>query len=287
MFAAVAAETWTILKVLQWTQQRFQERGLRSPRLDAELLLAKVVDKDRVGLYTHYDQPLTKPELALYRELIQRRLAGESVAYLVGRQEFWSLPFQVDARVLVPRPETEGVVEAVLALLEGRTAPRVADIGTGSGAIAVAVAHERPDAQVVAVDRSPDALAVAQANAAANGVTIELLEGDLLAPLAGRGPFDVIASNPPYIPDGEYATLPPEVQREPRSALLGGKDGLDLVRRLVAGAPGLLGDAGALVLEVGMGQAQVVAALAPAAGYRAAEVRRDLAGIERVVVLGK
>jgi release factor glutamine methyltransferase len=163
----VSGENWTILKVLQWTQQRFGERGVPSARLDAEVLLAHVLGVDRVRLYTHFDQPLAQPELAAYRELIKRRLGGEPVAYLVGKREFWSLSFAVDPRVLVPRPETEGVVQAALELLAGRAAPRVADIGTGSGAIAVAIAHERPDAVVIAVDRSADALAVARAGARA------------------------------------------------------------------------------------------------------------------------
>ncbi len=184
--------------------------------------------------------------------------------------------------MLVPRPETETLVEAVLALLAGKRAPSVADIGTGSGAIAVAIAHERPDARVVAVDRSADALAVARMNAAANGVAIELHEGDLLAPL--RGQFDAIASNPPYIADGELATLQPEVQREPKAALLAGPDGLAVIRRLVAEAPPLLAEGGALAMEVGAGQAPSVADLMRAHQFRGVDVKRDLAGIERVVI---
>lgn len=280
----MADELWTILKVLQWTQKRFAERGLRTPRLDAEVLLAHLLRRDRVSLYTHFDQPLAKEELGAFRELIKRRLGGEPVAYLVGKQEFWSLSFAVDPRVLIPRPETEGLVEAVLSLLAGRAAPTVADIGTGSGAIAVAVAHERPDARVLAVDRSAEALAVARENALAHGAAVEFLEGDLLAPLSGRGPFDVIASNPPYIAEGDFPSLPPEVRREPRGALLSGPDGLDAIRRLVADAKSLLAPGGALALEVGAGQAQAVASLLTAGGYLAIEAKKDLAGIERVVI---
>ncbi len=280
----MADETWTTLRVLGWTHQRFGERGLRTPRLDAELLLAHVLKSDRVRLYTHFDQPLAPSELAAYRELIKRRLAGEPVAYLVGKQEFWSLPFTVDPRVLVPRADTETLVQAVLAELSGKPSPTVADIGTGSGAIAVAVAHERPDARIIAVDRSADALAVAQENAAANDVEIEFREGDLLSPLATDGPYQAIASNPPYIPEGEYSTLPAEVRREPKGALLAGADGLEVIRRLIEGAPPLLAPGGALLLEVGMGQAPAVGELMRKRGFSTVETRKDLAGIERVVI---
>ena len=280
----MADELWTILKVLQWTHKRFAERGLGTPRLDAEVLLANLLGRDRVALYTHFDQPLADGELAAYRALIKRRLAGEPVAYLVGKQEFWSLSFAVDPRVLIPRPETEGLVEAVLKLVEGRPAPSVADIGTGSGAIAVALAQERPDARLVAVDSSADALAVARQNALTHGSVIEFFVGDLLGPLAGRGPFDVIVSNPPYVAEGDFSSLPAEVKREPRGALLAGVDGLDAIRRLVAGARAHLADAGVLALEVGAGQAQTVMELLREAGYRAIEVQNDLAGIARVVI---
>ena len=275
-------EPWTVLRVLAWTQQRFKDRALASPRLDAELLLAQVMNKTRVGLYTSYDQPLVAGELAAYRDLIRRRLAGEPVAYLLGAQEFWSLSFAVDARVLVPRPETEGLVEAALALLRGRAAPTLVDVGTGSGAIAIAVAHERPDAEVIAIDRSPDALVVARANAARHTVDVTFLEGDLLAPIAGRR-VDVIASNPPYIAEGDFDTLPPEVRREPRGALLAGPDGLDVIRRLITDAPALLVPDGALLLEIGAGQSDQVQELGRRR-FREVSVRKDLAGIERVIV---
>lgn len=284
MVRRVTEEIWTVLKVLQWTQQRFRERGVPSARLDAELLLCEVLKLDRVGLYVRHDQPLAKAELAAYRDLIKRRLGGEPVAYLLGRQEFWSLPFKVDGRVLIPRPETEGVVEATLELLKARRAPAIADLCTGSGAIAIAVAHERPDARVVAVDLSADALAVAAANMAACEVDVELRQGDLLAPL-GQERFDVITVNPPYIPEGDFAGLPAEVRCEPRLALLGGPDGLGVIRRLFAGTPGALADEGALVMEIGAGQAEAVTALGRAAGFSEVSVRKDLAGIERVVIL--
>ncbi|HZS36481.1 MAG TPA: peptide chain release factor N(5)-glutamine methyltransferase [Polyangia bacterium] len=282
----MAGEIWTILKVLGWTQGRFADRAIATPRLDAELLLAEVLKLDRVGLYTHFDQPLKADELAAYRELIKRRLAGEPVAYLLGRREFRSLDLRVDARVLVPRPETETVVEVALGLLpEARegAAPRVVDVGTGSGAIALAIKAARPDVEVLAIDRSPDAAEVARANAERLSLAVEILVGDLLAPAAARAPFDLVVSNPPYIASGDLPQLPPEVRREPHSALDGGPDGLAVLRRLIADARPLLHPAGALVLEVGAGQAPLVAELLTAAGYAAPSITRDLANIERVV----
>jgi release factor glutamine methyltransferase len=273
---------WTILRVLTWTEQRFHERGLGTPRLDAQVLLAHVLQKDRVFLYTHFDQPLAPPELAAYRALIQRRLAGEPVAYLVGKKEFRSLELSVDARVLVPRPDTETLVDVALTLAgdDGR----VVDIGTGSGAIALALKHERPALEVLAVDRSADAATVARGNAERLGLAVEVVEGDLLAPLAERGPFALVVSNPPYIPSADIAALAVEVRKEPLAALDGGHDGLDVVRRLIRDTPALLVPGGALALEIGAGQAATVAALFAADGrYAAAEITKDLGGIERVV----
>jgi release factor glutamine methyltransferase len=276
-------EVWTILRVLGWTQGRFAERGLPTPRLDAELLLASVLGCDRVALYTHFDQPLQADELTRFRALIRRRLAGEPVAYLLGTKEFRSLELTVDRRVLVPRPETETVVEVALALLEAVAAPRIVDVGTGSGAIALAVKRARPDAAVLAVDASPEAAEVARANAERLGLAVEVVVGDLLEPVCARAPFALVASNPPYIPTGEIAALPPEVRAEPHAALDGGPDGLAVIRRVVVAAEPLLVPGGALVLEVGDGQAPSVSALLTAAGYLAPEVTRDLTGVERVV----
>jgi release factor glutamine methyltransferase len=273
---------WTILSVLQWTEQRFKERQLDSPRLDAQLLLSHVLGRDRVFLYTHFDQPLKQEELAGYRGLIQRRLGGEPVAYLVGKKEFRSLELTVDARVLVPRPDTETLVEVALGLVGD--GGRVVDVGTGSGAIALALKHERPALEVLAVDRSPDAAAVARGNAERLKLEVEVLEGDLLAPVATRGPFALVASNPPYIPSGDVPGLAAEVRKEPHGALDGGADGLVYIRRLIADAPALLVPEGAVALEVGAGQAPAVAALFAADGrYQQASVAKDLAGIERVV----
>jgi release factor glutamine methyltransferase len=278
---------WTVLDVIKWTTGRFTARGLSSPRLDAELLAAHAFGMARVQLYTHFDRPLAAEELAALRELVRRRQAGEPVAYLTGKKEFWSLDLRVDSRVLVPRPDTETLVEVALDLLPKAEPRRVADIGTGSGAVALALKRERPEADVVAVDRSPDALAVARANALRLGLAVRFVEGDLLAPLAGEAPFDLLTANLPYIPTADLTDLAPEVRSEPRLALDGGADGLDLIRRLLAegaGARASLVPGGAVALEIGVGQAGAVAGLLRAAGLVDPVIRCDLAGLDRVVV---
>jgi release factor glutamine methyltransferase len=252
--------------------------GSDTPRLDAELLLGHALGVDRAALVTAPDREVAGPAARAFQELVRRRSAHrEPVAYLLGRRGFRRLELEVDARVLVPRPETELLVEAALGLPAGA---RVVDVGTGSGAVALALKDERPDLEVLATDVSEDALAVARANAARLGLDVAFRRADLLD---GVQAVDAVVSNPPYVADGERATLPPEVARhEPAVALFGGPDGLDVVRRLVreAGAS----PARLLVLEVGQGQARPVGELVRAAGFAEIEVRRDLAGIERVVV---
>jgi release factor glutamine methyltransferase len=232
-----------------------------------------VLGVERTELFLHPEWPVEGPHVRAFQNLVRRRSVGrEPVAYLIGRRGFRHLELDVDARVLVPRPETEFVVEAVLRHAPGGA--RVVDVGTGSGAIALALKDERPDLQVTGSDLSPDALAVARANGARLGLDVAWVEADLIP----GGAFDVVASNPPYVCDGE--PLPPDVAgHEPALALYGGPDGLDVMRRLVAAAAPRL-----LVLEVGAGQAPAVAALAVAAGYAGTELVKDLAGIERVVV---
>lgn len=281
--------SWTILEVLQWTTTRFQERGLGSPRLDAELLAAHAFGLTRVQLYTQFDRPLLAAELAGYRELVKRRQGGEPVAYITGRKEFWSLDLQVDRRVLIPRPDTETAVEEGIERLKERAAEvppgtlRLADVGTGSGAIALALAKTQAGAAVFATDVSPDALAVARGNAERLGLAVNFLEGSLAEPLRALDRFDLIVANLPYVCAGEIPRLSPEVRSEPLLALDGGADGLDLVRRLVAEAPALLVPGGALVLEIGEGQAQATAELCRAAGLADVRIRADLGGIDRVV----
>jgi release factor glutamine methyltransferase len=252
--------------------------GCDSPRLDAEVLLADVLGADRAALLAHPERGLEPDEARRFADAARRRREREPVAYITGRRGFRALELRVDNRVLVPRPETEHLVEAALALPR---AARVVDVGTGSGAVALALKHERPDLDVVGTDSSPAALAVARANAERLGLDVRLLEGDLLAPV--RGPVDGVVSNPPYVADSERATLMPDVARwEPAGALFAGPDGLAVIRRLAPAAA----DAGArfLALEVGAGQAAAVAAVVREAGFADAEAVRDLAGVERVVV---
>ncbi|WP_242337193.1 MULTISPECIES: peptide chain release factor N(5)-glutamine methyltransferase [unclassified Anaeromyxobacter] len=274
--------SWTPLKLLAWTQEFFAKKGVDSPRLTAEVLLAHALSCDRVRLYLDFDKPLGEPELAAYRELVRRRGEGEPTAYLVGKREFYGRAFAVDARVLVPRPETELLVEAALAALP--PGGRLLDLCTGSGAIAVSVALERPDARVLATDASEGALAVARENAARLGAVVEFSHGDLWAAVHGDALFEVIVSNPPYVPTGELAGLSREVRREPCIALDGGADGLALLRRIVAGAPARLVPGGTLVLEMHEGHLAELPSLCLQAGFERAEARRDHAGLPRLVV---
>ena len=252
--------------------------GSDTARLDAELLLADALGVDRLALVTDTRREVTGTAVRAFQDAVRRRAAGrEPVAYILGRRGFRHLDLAVDPRVLVPRPETELLVEVGLELPAGA---RVADVGTGSGAVALALKDERPDLTVLATDVSAGALAVARANAERLGLDVELVQADLLD---GVGQVDAVLSNPPYVAEGERATLAPEILRhEPPGALFAGADGLDVIRRLVPAAA----DAGAalLAIEVGAGQAPAVAELMRAVGYVDAGARRDLAGIERVVV---
>jgi len=269
-------------EVLRLSAGYLSEHGSPTPRLDAELLIGHALGLPRIELYTNFDRPLDEPELAACRALLERLGRREPVAYILGRWGFHGLDLAVDGRVLVPRPETEVLVERCLALLDGLQAPRFADVGTGSGAIALAVKAARPDASVTATDVSADALAVARANAAALGLEVELVEADLLAGVEGR--FAVVASNPPYIGEGEMAALEPEVaEYEPLLATVAGPAGTEVLERLVAAAPGALEPGGSLVVECGAGQAAAVRGLMAAAGAAETSAEPDLAGIDRVV----
>ena len=282
-------ELWTIGRILKWTEQYFKEKGIESPRLDAEVLLSHILGRERIYLYVHFDEPLEPAELARYREAIKQRVQRVPIAYIIGEKEFMGLTFKVTEDTLVPRPDTEILVQAAIERLRARgDAPRFADIGTGTGAICLSVLHFLPKAQADTVDISPAARAIAEENAAALEVAdrVTFHTGDLLAPLAGQC-YDAILSNPPYIPDGDIAALAPEVRlEEPHTALAGGKDGLDFYRRLMADAPALLKDGGFLAVEVGIHQAAPVAALA-APSFSRTEILKDYAGIERVVIAWK
>lgn len=248
--------------------------------LDAEILVASVLGLDRARLAADPERALAAEELFALESLVRRRLDGEPVAYLTGRREFWSLEFEVTPDVLVPRPETELLVERALAAIAGLAHPAVLDLGTGSGAIAVAIAAERPDAAVTATDRSPAALAVARRNAARLApANLRFVEGDWFAPLAGRR-FDAIVSNPPYVAEGDPALA--SLAREPRGALVAGPEGLDALAAIVAGAAQHLAPDGRLALEHGAAQGSAVRTLLAAAGFGAVATFRDLAGHERV-----
>jgi release factor glutamine methyltransferase len=285
-----APEVWTIARLLTWMQSYFAEKGIGSPRLDAELLLSHVLGTDRIYLYTHYDQPLTAAEREALRELVRRRGRFEPVAYLRGSREFFGRSFKVTPAVLIPRPETEHVVEAALNWARERAlaAPTILDVGTGSGALALTLAAEFPEARVTAIDISPEALAVARDNAHALGVAerVTFLEGDLYAPLPADATFDLIVSNPPYVASAIAATLQPDVRDfEPGLALFAGPEGMDVLRRLVAGVDGRLRRPGLFACELGEEQGErVAAALREALPAAAVEVLPDLAGLSRVAV---
>jgi release factor glutamine methyltransferase len=282
---------WTVLGLLNWAAPYLEKYGSSSPRLDAELLLARVLECPRLELYLRFDQPLAAGELAAFKQLLVRRREGVPVAYLLGEKEFWSLPFIVNPAVLVPRPETEHLVETALEFLRSGSdkVARVLDIGTGCGNIILALAHtwieNGKEFSGVGTDRRPEALEVARANARQLGIaTVAFEVSDLFAALAPEnGRFGLIVSNPPYIRTADLDTLPPEVRHEPRSALDGGADGLEFYRRIAACAGEFLNPGGGLFFEVGAEQAAGVKKILASCGYDAISSRYDLAGHERVV----
>ena len=248
-------------------------------RLDAELLLAHALGRQRIELYTDFDRPLNSGELDDYRALVARRARSEPIAYILGEWGFRRLTLTVDRRALIPRPESEVVVGRALARIAGIDAPRALDVGTGTGAIALALADEHPGASVAAIDLSADALALARENAARTGLTVELLEHDLRDGLPG-GPYDLVVSNPPYVEPADLETLMPDVRDyEPHLALVG----TGAVEAVARAALDVLVPGGWLVLEVGDGQAGAAASLLGELGYDDVETTQDLAGRERVV----
>ena len=287
------SSSWTIIKLLTWTASYFRDRGIDSPRLTAEILLARAMGAGRIDLYLRYDQPLSADELVKFKHMIIRRAGREPVAYITGEKEFFGRGFSVSPHVLIPRPETEILVETAMGLLpENPVRPmRVLDAGTGSGAIVVSLALARPGHQYLASDISMEALAVAARNARAHGVKekISFFAGDWLAPIPSGFKAFLIVSNPPYIPSAEIPLLEPEVRaHEPIAALDRASDGLSAIRRMIDCAPECLMDGGHLLLEIGYDQKEAVACLARESG-RFSEISfvRDLAGIERVAVLRK
>ncbi len=292
--SAPPKDPWTIEAVLKWAADDFRARGIEGPRLDAEVLLAFALGSTRVQLIVDGKRPLVPEELARFRDLVKRRRAREPVAYLLGAREFYGRRFKVDRRVLVPRPDTETLVDVALRRTRHiALGMRALDLCTGSGCVAVTLGRERPTAHVVGTDVSGEALAVARENAARLGAYhVSFAEGDLFGALAAFAAwpgfadarYDVITANPPYIAAGEIPTLDADIrEHEPRVALVGGDDGLDLVRRIVFEAPRHLRKGGVLAQEIGQGQAEAVRALYAARGFVHIETTLDYARIERVV----
>ncbi len=285
-------ETWTILKLLKWTTAYFKSHHIEYPRAAAEILLAHALGVGRVDLYIQHDRPLEAHELEIFKGFIQRRVQREPVAYIVGNKEFWSMNLKVTPAVLIPRPETETLVEAAITIVPpgpGTGPLKIMDLGTGSGAIVLAIASERPEQSFFGVDRSEKALAVAQDNARIHEVdkAITFLRGNWFDPVRDRGRyFDLIVSNPPYISSHEFDRLPPEItQYEPREALDGGPDGLEAIRLIIKQASDHMVAGGWLIFEIGHDQwAAVEKLIADCGAYSDWAVIKDYSGYDRVVM---
>jgi release factor glutamine methyltransferase len=291
MQPAPQAPVWTIRALLAWTTDFLKAKGFDEAKREAELLLAHVLGCKRVDLLVRFDEQPTEAQRATFRELITRRVGGWPVAYLVGVRDFYLLTFEVEPSVLIPRPDTETLVLEALNRLKPLTAPAVLDLGTGSGCIAVSIAHQKKDARVTATDISPDALAVAKRNATKHGVgdRTTFLLGDLFAPLSPDRTFDLIASNPPYIAQGEFAALSADVRdHEPRAALDGGPDGLAFYRRIAKDVERFLAPGGSLLLEIGYTQGDAVRGLlADRPGLELHPTLKDAGGHPRVITAKK
>lgn len=282
---ARSGEEWTVKRILDWTTEHLKKHGSESARLDAEILLAHTRGCKRIDLYTRYDEPLSERQRAQMRDLVKRRANAEPVAYLVGYKEFYSLSFKVTRDVLIPRPETETLVLEAIELAKSSPADRLSllDLCTGSGCIAVAAAKGSTKLAVSATDRSEAALAVARENAERIGVTVQFRQGDLFDAVPADAKFDVILSNPPYVSEREYESLPPDIRRhEPAVALLAGPDGLDVLRRIADEAPKRLHAGGQLLVELDPQQAETVAGLLRP-NFTDVRFVKDLAGNVRVV----
>lgn len=279
-------EQWTVRRILEWTTAHLSKHGSVSPRLDAEILLAHSRKCTRIELYTRFDEVLTDEQRGTMRELVQRRAKAEPVAYLVGKREFYGLAFRVKADVLIPRPDTETLVMELLTLAKTAPSPRILDVGTGSGCIAVAIAANLKSASLTAIDISSAALEVAKENAETHKVAdqIAFLEGDGFSPLPSDAAFDFIVSNPPYVTEGELDQLQADVRlHEPKLALVSGKDGLDLVRVLIQETPRHLVPGGSLLMEIAPEQAKTVEGLFEADGrYENVRMLKDLSNQPRV-----
>jgi release factor glutamine methyltransferase len=287
--------TVTLAEAINNAANLLSTAGIANARLDAEVLLSHIIMKDRVWLITHRDDVLDDNHQRDFADVIQRRTRREPLQHIVGNQEFWGIEFKVSPDVLIPRPETEFIIEAALAIVQDRnTLVRIIDLCTGSGCIAVSLAKELTAARIIATDASEKALAVARENTRRHGVSeqIRFLLGDLFAPLEEldlRGQIDIIVSNPPYVQAGELSTLQPEVRDyEPEMALISGPEGTEMAKRIIQRAPEYLKKNGALIMEMGLGQAKALTRMVEATGaYGNRELLKDLAGIERVLVARK
>jgi release factor glutamine methyltransferase len=283
----MADQPWTIRRLLDWTENYLRGKGSDSPRLETQILLAHALCCRRIDLYTRTEEEPGEQQRAAFRGLIQRRAEGAPVAYLVGQREFYSLAFEVTPAVLIPRPETELLVMECLNLIKGKPSPRVLDVGTGSGNIAISIAHQHSTAQVTATDVSAEALAVAARNAERHGLSrrIRFLHGDLFEPIPADERFDVIVSNPPYVSDAELKALAPQVRdHEPRLALAAGPEGLDFYRRLIPEAVHFLEASGSILVEIGAKQEFAVRAIFESVpGYSVQKCFRDHAKLPRLI----
>ncbi len=284
---STADEPWTVRRVLEWTTGHLKKHGSDTPRLDAEILLAHARGCQRIQLYTQFDEPLNDSVRGIMRELVQRRTKAEPVAYLVGVREFFSLGFRVTRDVLIPRPDTETLVMEVLDGVKGISAPKVLDLCTGSGCVAIAVAKNAKSAHITATDISAAAIEIARENVARHNVAsqVDIIESDLYAGITPGMKYDVIASNPPYIPSAEIDQLDAEVARhEPRLALDGGADGLTILKRIIDAAPAFAASNALLLLEFTPEQADVLNAIVSNhGGYDEIVIRKDLAHRPRVL----
>ncbi|MGB4265439.1 MAG: peptide chain release factor N(5)-glutamine methyltransferase [Limnochordia bacterium] len=277
---------YTVQELVAISADYLSEKGCASPRLDAEVLMAHVLNSDRVHLYMNLDRPLEKGEVDAYRRLFGLRGRRIPVAYLTGRKEFYGLEFVVSEAVLIPRPETELLVDEALALLQAVPNPRILDLGTGSGVIGITLASRLQQASVLAVDISESALEIARINADRLQVADQLsfLQSDMFSQIP-REPFDLICANLPYIPTSELENLEQEVRQEPKAALDGGPDGLGNYRILIRHAPDFLAKGGHVLMEIGHDQKQVVVDLAVERGFAECQVKQDYAGMDRVVIM--
>jgi len=285
----------TLAEAIHNASNRLSAAGIANARLDAEVLLAHIIKKDRVWLITHRDEVLDDEQQRAFAEVIRRRTGREPLQHIIGSQEFWGLEFMVTPDVLIPRPETEHIIEAALAIVQDRNSPvRIIDLCTGSGCIAVSLAKELAAARIIATDASEKALAVARENSRRHGVAerIRFLQGDLFRPLEEldlRGQVDILVSNPPYVLAGNLSTLQPEVRDyEPQMALIAGPEGTEIAIRIIRTAPEYLKQNGALIMEMGMGQSEaLMRAVAATSAYAGPDILKDLAGINRVIVARK